>query len=260
MNRIKLDNGIVLIHGDCLEVMPKIKDNVVDMVLVDLPYGTTACKWDSLLPLDVLWREYLRLCKENAAMCFTSSQPFTTVLNNSMLSLYRYEWIWRKDRATLFQHANKMPMKKHEVVSVFYRKLPTYNPQFSEGKPYTDKRTTRKRMEGLLVGGAQKIKIPVENEGIRYPTSDLFVPCEVNRKHNHPSQKPVLLMEYLIKTYTDKDDLVLDNTMGSGTTGVACINTGRRFIGIEKEKNYFDIAVTRCREALAAQKDKEVTT
>jgi site-specific DNA-methyltransferase (adenine-specific) len=231
---------------DCLSDggMVLIPDKSIDMILCDLPYGTTACKWDTIIPFEQLWAQYERIIKDNGAIVLTASQPFTSALVMSNPKLFRYEWIWRKDRATLFQHANKMPMKKHENVLVFYKKLPTYNPQFSEGKPYKDLRTERKRMEGLMVGGAQTKKSPIVNEGKRYPTSDLFIPCEVNRKHNHPTQKPVDLFEYLIRTYTNEGNVILDNCMGSGTTAVATLNVGggRKFIGFETEPSYIEIA------------------
>ena len=163
----------------------------------------------------------------------------------SNIKMFRYDWVWQKARATLFQHANRMPMKKHELISVFYKKLPTYNPQFTEGKPYKDNRKTRKGMDGLLVNGAEKIKKPVNNNGRRFPVSIISGFCDVNRKHLHPTQKPVALLEYLVKTYTLESETVLDFTMGSGSTGVACKNLNRSFIGIEKEKNYYDIAVKR---------------
>jgi site-specific DNA-methyltransferase (adenine-specific) len=235
---------------DCIEGMRMIPDKSVDMILCDLPYGTTACKWDTIIPFEPLWAEYERVIKDNGAIVLTASQPFTSALVMSKPKLFRYEWMWRKDRATLFQHANKMPMKKHENVLVFYKKLPTYNPQFSEGKPYKDMRTERKRMEGLMVGGAEKNKTPIINEGKRYPTSDLFIPCEVNRKHSHPTQKPVDLFRYLIRTYTNAGDVVLDNCMGSGTTAVAATLESRQWIGFETEPKYVEIANKRL-DALA---------
>lgn len=237
-------------NNDCLMEMKNIPDKSIDMILCDLPYGTTACKWDVIIPFEPLWEEYKRIIKSDGAVVLFGSQPFTSALVMSNTKMFRYEWIWEKDRATLFQHANKMPMKKHEDVVVFYKKAPTYNPQFTIGKPYTDKRTTRKGMDGLIVGGCETTRKPIINEGKRFPVSIIAIPCEVNRKHLHPTQKPVALLEYLIKTYTLETETVLDNCMGSGSTGVACINTNRNFIGIEKDETYFNIAEKRISEAI----------
>ena len=231
-----------LMFGDCLERMKEIPDVSIDMILCDLPYGTTACKWDNIIHFEPLWEQYKRVIKSNGAIVLTASQPFTSALVMSNPKMFRYEWIWEKDRATLFQHANKMPMKKHEDVVVFYKKAPTYNPQFTIGKPYTDKRTTRKGMDGLIVGGCETTKKPVINEGKRFPVSIIAIPCEVNRKHLHPTQKPVALFEYLIKTYTNEGELVLDNCIGSGTTAIAAINTNRNYIGFELDEKYYEIA------------------
>ena len=238
-----------LYNGDCLEVMKNIADKSVDMILCDLPYGTTACKWDSVIPFEPMWEQYERIVKPHGAIVLTASQPFTSALVMSNPKMFKYEWIWEKDRATLFQHANRMPMKKHENIAVFYKMSPTYNPQFTIGKPYIDRRTTRKGMDGLIVGGCETTKKPVNNEGKRFPVSTIFVPCEVNRKHLHPTQKPVALMEYLIRTYTNEGDTVMDNCMGSGTTGVACKHLNRDFIGIELDETYFKIAKERIEKA-----------
>lgn len=232
----------VLMYGDCLELMKNIPDKSIDMVLTDPPYGTTACKWDSVIPFEPMWEQLRRITKDSGAICLFGSEPFSSHLRLSNLKMFKYDWVWMKKRATLFQHANKRPMKKHENISVFYKKLPTYNPQYTKGKPYIDKRTTRKGMSGLLVNGVEKIKKPVKNEGKRYPVSLIGDFCGLNRKHLHPTQKPVALLEYLIKTYTVEGETVLDFTMGSGSTGVAAKNIKRKFIGIEKEEKYFKIA------------------
>lgn len=230
-----------LYNGDCLEIMPLLPGGSVDMVLCDLPYGTTACKWDSVIPFEPLWSEYRRVCKSSAAIVLTASQPFTTSLIASNLKDFRYCWVWEKTISTNFMLLKKQPGKKHEDIAVFYRKQPTYYPQMEAGTPYSDK--PRKRTVGIH-GDAETTKNPIENAGTRYPSS-------VQRFSNgnngtvHPTQKPVALMEYLIRTYTNEGDTVLDNTMGSGTTGVACRNTGRNFIGIERDPEYFAIAQKR---------------
>jgi len=229
--------NIQLYHGDCLELLGDIPNNSIDMLLVDLPYGTTACKWDSVIPLEQLWEHYNRICKEEAAMVFTAAQPFTTILINSNIANFKYEWIWEKPQGTNPMCAKIMPLKSHENILVFARKKTKYYPQMEQGTPYkgfhSDKATIGK------VYGQAKSKHRDNPEGTRYPKTVLRFKQE---KGFHPTQKPVPLMEYLIKTYTDEGDTVLDNTMGSGTTGVACKNLGRNFIGMEQDKEYFRIA------------------
>ena len=227
-------------YGDCLEILPTFADNSVDMLLVDLPYGTTACKWDSIIPLDKLWEQYNRICKDCAAMVFTSAQPFTTILAASNLNNFRYEWIWEKSQGTNPMNAKVMPLKSHENILVFYRKKPVYNPQMWYSTPYSGFSSDTSKI-GEVYGDA-KSKHRDNPEGSRYPKTILKFKQE---KGLHPTQKPVGLMEYLIKTYTNEGDIVLDNTMGSGTTGVACMNTNRDFIGIEMYQKYFNIAKDR---------------
>jgi len=231
--------------GNCLDILPTLTDNSVDMVLVDLPYGTTACSWDSIIPLDELWNQYNRVCKDNAAMVFTSAQPFTTVLASSNLENFRYEWIWEKPQGTNPMNAKVMPLKSHENILVFYRKKPIYNPQMWYSTPYGGFSSETSKI-GEVYGEA-KSKHRDNPEGSRYPKTVLKFK---QQKGLHPTQKPVDLMEYLIKTYTNEGDTVLDNTMGSGTTGVACVNTCRNFIGIEKEEKYFKIAEDRINNPL----------
>jgi site-specific DNA-methyltransferase (adenine-specific) len=226
--------------GDCLEIMPQLEDNSVDLLLVDLPYGTTACKWDSIIPLDKLWEQYNRVCKDDAAMVFTAAQPFTTVLAYSNLDNLRYEWIWEKPQGTNPMNAKVMPLKSHENILVFYRKKPKYNPQMWYSTPYSGFSSNEKKI-GEVYGEA-KSKHRDNPDGSRYPKTVLKYGQE---KGFHPTQKPVGLMEYLIKTYSDEGDVVLDNTMGSGTTGVAAMNTNRKFIGIESDSKYFEIAKNR---------------
>jgi site-specific DNA-methyltransferase (adenine-specific) len=226
--------------GDCLDILPTLADNSVDMVLVDLPYGTTACKWDSIIPLDKLWEQYNRICKKDGAMVFTAAQPFTTILAASNLENFRYEWIWEKPQGTNPMNAKVMPLKSHENILVFYRKKPVYNPQMWYSTPYSGFSSNTSKI-GEVYGSA-KSKHRDNPEGSRYPKTVLKFKQE---KGLHPTQKPVELMEYLIKTYSNEGEVVLDNTMGSGTTGVACVNTNRNFIGIEMEENYYKIAEQR---------------
>ena len=226
--------------GDCLDILPTLSGNSVDMVMVDLPYGTTACKWDSIISLDFLWEQYNRICKDDAAMVFTAAQPFTTTLASSNIDNFRYEWIWEKPQGTNPMNAKVMPLKSHENILVFYRSKPTYNPQMWYSTPYSGFSSDVSKIGEVY--GSQKSKHRDNPEGSRYPKTILKYKQE---KGLHPTQKPVGLMEYLIKTYTNEGDNVLDNTMGSGTTGVACINCNRNFTGIESDKKYFDIAKER---------------
>ncbi len=226
--------------GDCLNILPTLPDDSIDMVMVDLPYGTTACKWDSIIPLDFLWEQYNRICKKNAAMLFTSAQPFTTTLASSNIDNFRYEWIWEKPQGTNPMNAKVMPLKSHENILVFYRSKPTYNPQMWYSTPYSGFSSDTSKIGEVY--GNQQSKHRDNPEGSRYPKTVLKFKQE---KGLHPTQKPVGLMEYLIKTYTNEGDTVLDNTMGSGTTGVACVNCNRSFVGIEMDKKYYQISKER---------------
>ena len=240
-----------LINGDCLQEMAKIPDGSVDMVLCDPPYGTTACKWDSVIPFAPLWEAYRRVCKKNAAIVLTASQPFTSALVMSNVNEFRYCLVWDKvNRYTGALLANKMPMKRHEDIAIFYRALPAYNKQFREGKAYSVKRT---KGHGEHAGDAHSEQVRTgENDGHHHnPCSIIPVKGDNKLEHGlHPTQKPVALMEYLIRTYTNEGETVLDNAMGSGTTGVACKKTNRNFIGIELDKAYFDIASKRIAETI----------
>ena len=234
---------INLLQGDCLELMKNVPDKSIDMVLCDLPYGTTRCKWDSIIPFEPLWEQYNRIIKDNGAIVLFSQMPFTAVLVMSNLKMFRYEWIAEKSMATGFLNAKRMPLKCHENICVFYKKLPTYNPQMTKGKPYNIK---RRDCGAHYLGGIENIEI--KNEGTRCPRDvlkDLWKPYCGEGKSFHPTQKPVPLLEYLIKTYTNEGETVLDNCMGSGSTGVACVNMNRNFIGIELDENYFKIAKER---------------
>ena len=224
-------------HGDCLEVMPQFPDKSIDMILCDLPYGTTQNKWDSVIPLNQLWMQYERIIKDNGVIVLTAQTPFDKVLGYSNLNLLKYEWIWEKPQGTGHLNAKKMPMKNHENILVFYKNLPTYNPQMTKGEPYQ-----QKSGRGSSNYNKQHSVLTV-NDGERYPlTVQRF---NYDKKKLHPTQKPVTLFEYLIRTYTNEGDLVLDNCIGSGTTAVARINTKRNFIGIEIEEKYYKITLER---------------
>ena len=239
---------IELIQGDCLEKMKDIPDGSIDLVLTDPPYGTTACKWDSIIPLEPMWEQLRRVIKPNGAIVMTASQPFTTTLIVSNLKMFRYELIWQKTRPTGFFVAKKMPMKIHENICVFYKKLPTYNPQKTKAEEHKiDRRKTLNPTINPYLGGIKKER--VKDDGMRYPTS-IQQFASISKKGQHPTEKPVALMEYLIKTYTSEGETVLDFTMGSGTTGVACKNLNRNFIGIELDPEYFKIAEKRINENL----------
>lgn len=231
-------DDIQLFNGDCLDVMPTLPAASVDLILCDLPYGTTQNKWDSVIPLDRIWAEYWRIAKPNAAVVLTAQPPFDKLLGASCLEFMKYEWIWSKRLATGHLNAKKQPMKAHENALVFYRQQPTYNPQMAAGKPYSVKSGRSSTNYG------KQVEVVTENSGERYPRSVLEFDHDRGERY-HPTQKPVALMEYLIKTYTNEGDTVLDNCMGSGTTGVAAKNTGRRFIGIERDEKYFAICQER---------------
>jgi site-specific DNA-methyltransferase (adenine-specific) len=233
---------INLMLGDCLERMKEIPDGSVDMILADPPYGTTACKWDSVIPLEPMWNELKRIIKPNGAIVLFGSEPFSSFLRVSNINMFRYDWVWEKEQGIGFANANKMPMKKHEVVSVFYKKLPNYYPQ--ELQPFSKKVVRKETDVGEYMGKNGVSNTTYEQKYTNYPTSVLkFSRNKVGTIHL--IQKSVVLMEYLIKTYTNKGETVLDFVMGSGTTGVAAKNTGRKFIGIELDNNYFNIAKER---------------
>ena len=233
-------------HGDCLELMKSVPDASVDMILADLPYGTTQCAWDVVIPLDDLWEQYLRIAKSEAAIVLCAAQPFASMVVASNPKLYRYEWIWEKGNATGFLNAKKQPLRAHESAQVFYRKQPTYNPQMTSG--HERKTSKRKTVESECYGKAFALTEYDSTE--RYPRSVQFFSSDKQFGSFHPTQKPVAWMEFLINTYTKASQVVMDNTMGSGTTGVACVNTGRNFIGIEMDAGYFKIAKDRILKAI----------
>ena len=229
---------IKLYNNDCLKILPTLPDHSIDMVLADLPYGTTRNRWDSIIPMDQLWKQYTRLLKVGGVVALFGDEPFSSKLRLSNPKWYRYDWYWTKNNATGFLNANRMPLKRVETISIFYPKLPLYNPQKEIGyKPYNS-------MTGAKTKNYGKFKrIKTVNDGSRYPTNVLTF--NKVSKTIHPTQKPVDLLEYLIKTYTNEGMTVLDNVMGSGSTGVACKNLNRSFIGIEKDPDYFKLAKER---------------
>ena len=240
-----MDDDVKLYCGDCLELMKNIPDKSVDMVLCDMPYGTTRNKWDSVLPLDKIWKEYRRITKANSPIVLFSQQPFSATLINSNKKEFKYEWIWQKDNATGFLNAHKMPLRIHENILVFYRNTPTYNPQMRTGfKPYIIRHNHTSSNYGAQTACVQT------SEGDRFPID--IISFTRDKDKFHPTQKPVKLLEYLINTYTVKGGLVLDNCMGSGSTAVACVNTGRKFIGMELDETYFEIAKERVQKARCA--------
>lgn len=226
-----INKDFQLHHADSIKAMKNLPDSSVDMILADLPYGTTECAWDSVIPLEPLWEQYLRVAKPEAAIVLTSMQPFTTALIASKMDLFRYEWIWEKGNATGFLNAKLQPLRAHESVLVFYRKQPVYNPQMTSG--HQRKTSKRKDVNSECYGKA--LKLQDYDSSDRFPRSVQFFSSDKHTASYHPTQKPVNLMAYMIMTYTNPGQIVLDNTMGSGTTGVACALLGRGFIGIDQD-------------------------
>ena len=226
-------------NEDCLEGMKRIPDKSVDMILCDLPYGTTACKWDTIIPFEPLWEQYERVIKDNGAIVLFGTEPFSSLLRTSNIKRYRYDLIWEKSRFTNFLFVKKQFGKVHENISVFYKKQPTYNPQMEVGEPYKRKGTGKPKTKELMINPAtDNGKV---SDGLRYPKSILKFPFH-NVGNVHPTQKPSDLFEYLIRTYTNENETILDNCMGSGTTAVACIDTNRNYIGFELDETYFNLA------------------
>lgn len=252
----------MIYHGDCLEIMKSIPDKSVDMILCDLPYGTTKCKWDVVIPFDKLWLEYKRITKNNSAIVLFGTEPFSSYLRLSNLSDYKYDWYWQKDKGANFLFSNKQPLKVIETISVFYKNQPVYNPQKIDNPKGTSKRhlsknpsKISKNVKSIMGENWSETQMDEsQNYHDKNYEPDKLLPKTIiyyakeQRNKFHPTQKPVNLLEYLIKTYTLAGETVLDNCMGSGSTGVACKNLNRKFIGIEKEKDFFEIAKERIGE------------
>jgi len=241
-------NNIKVIRGDCLNVMETIKNRSIDLVLADPPYGNTACKWDSIIPFKPMWKQINRIIKQNGAIALFGSEPFSSHLRLSNIKNYKYDWLWKKNKTTGFLNAKIQPLRQHENILIFYKKQSMYNPQMTTGhKPVNQ--YTKHTTDGSTIG-TTKIGFSGGGSTKRYPVSILNF-AVVNQDGTtdggkfHPTQKPVLLLEYLIKTYTNKNETILDFTMGSGSTMIAAINTGRKGIGIELDKKYFKIAKER---------------
>ena len=242
-----------ILHGDCLELMKDIPDKSIDMILCDLPYGTTICKWDTIIPFEKLWEQYTRIIKDNRAIVLTASQPFTSALVMSNIKMFRFSWIWKKNAGSNFAILKYQPMKEHEDVLVFIKEGHLYNPQMQKRSesglervksgPMSFKRKMKNNDMYMNIGTNETIKKEVSD--LRCPSS---VQCFNRERGLHPTQKPVALFEYLIRTYTNEGDLVLDNCAGSGTTGIACMNTKRNFILMEKDDTYFEVIKKRIEE------------
>lgn len=245
---MKIDT-IKLLEGDCLELMKDIPDGSIDMILCDLPFGVSVCSWDKILPVNKLWEQYERIIKQNGAIVLFGSEPFASLLRTSNLKMYKYDWIWDKGNHSSPLLAKKQPLRVYEKILVFYKKQPNYSPQMTKGKPY--KKDYGYKKHANAINGT--VMIDNNNEsGQRYPINIIKFPMSRNNQERlHPTQKPIALLEYLIKTYTSENETVLDNCMGSGSTAIACINTGRKFIGMEKENKYFEIAKRRVNNAAA---------
>lgn len=255
------------IEGDCLKIMPYIPDESVDMILCDLPYGTTQNKWDSVIPLDKLWKEYLRIIKPNGAIALTSQGIFTAQLILSQPDIFKYKWIWEKSKSTNFLNSKRQPLRKHEEVCIFYKSQPTYNPQMTKGEPY-NKGIRKKQLSGSY---GDFDPVTVKSDGERYPVDIIYVKtAESEGEVLHPTQKPVELGRYFVRTYTNPGDVILDNTFGSGSFLVSALLEGRNFIGIEKNEDiklfkkekidYIDIANRRLFLAWKTLDDKTRST
>ena len=236
----------ILYLGDCLHESLKIPNHTVDAIICDPPYGTTSCKWDTVIPFDLMWDMIYRVLKPNGTVLLFGTEPFSSMLRLSNIKNYKYDLIWKKSKCGSPLTAKYRPLSKHENISVFCSTKTKYNPQMSEGKPYRRKYTPSKsNNHGFGISGVE-----TDNKGTRYPQTILDFPQKWRRQDQvHPTQKPVELLEYLVRTYTDEGETILDFTMGSGSTGIACLKNNRNFIGIESDKGYYDIAVKRCSEA-----------
>jgi site-specific DNA-methyltransferase (adenine-specific) len=232
-----------IILGDCLEIMQDIPSGTVDMVLCDLPYGTTTCAWDTVIPFDKLWGQYSRVCKPDAAVVLFGQEPFTSYLRLSNIKNFRYDWYWEKERLTNVAQVKRRAGKTVETISVFYTKQCTYNPQMQEhnGPKRTNRVSDRSKQGAIISSNSMRVK-EYTDTGLRYPTQVLRFQRDILKSNLHPTQKPLALCEFLVRTYSNEFDTVLDNCIGSGTTAIACMNTNRHFIGIERDAGYVNVA------------------
>jgi len=236
-----------LVNADCFDVFPFIEDKSIDAIICDLPYGTTSCKWDSVIPFEPLWEQYKRIIKDNGVIALTGSQPFTSALVMSNPKMFKHEWIWRKNRVTGIYNVKTDPLKAHENILIFANNRNyTFNRQLEERSKNSHTHKSKKYSGTGIYDGCDNSYKEIKKGDLSNPKSVQNINClHYTDKAEHPTQKPVALMEYLIKTYTNEGDMVLDNTMGSGTTNLACLKLNRKSIGIEKEKQYYDVAVRR---------------
>lgn len=238
-------------NEDCLIGMQKIHPKSIDAIICDLPYGTTACKWDVIIPFNLLWDQYRRIIKDNGAIVLFGSEPFSSYLRISNVEWYKYDWVWDKIKGTGFLNAKKQPMRNHELISVFYKKQCTYNPQKTHG--HNLKKSFRsKKLQTDVYGSMNKDCLYESTD--RYPRSIQTFSSDTQNSSLHPTQKPISLIEYLVMTYTNEGDVVMDNCMGSGTTAVACLNRNRKFIGFEKDDSFYSIALKRINKVLGEPK------
>ena len=241
---------MTLLQGDCLELMKDIPDKSIDLILCDLPYGTTRNSWDEVIPFDKLWAQYNRIIKDNGAILLFAQGKFYVNLVSSNMKMFRYDLVWDKELISGFLNAKRMPLRRHEQVAVFYKHLPTYNPQFTQGKPLHSKGTAyqTKELTNNNYGDFKATDDDRAGSTEKYPTSIMKFQKPHPSVCVHPTEKPVALLEYLVKTYTNEGDVVLDNCMGSGSTGVACQNTNREFIGMELDEDYYKLACERIKK------------
>lgn len=244
-------NSFKIYNDDCMNVLPTISDNSIDLILTDPPYGTTQCKWDSVIPFEPMWKELKRIIKDKGCIALFGSEPFSSALRMSNIKNFKYDWIWQKNNTSGFALAKKQPMRNHEVISVFYKNQPIYNfikelrLMNNDSKKRMNYDFSTLKGKNVLQNGIEKKKYIPANKELSYPKSVKFFKSIPNKCRQHPTQKPVALLEYFIRTYTDENHCVLDFTMGSGSTGVACIKNNRKFIGVELDQHFFNIAKER---------------
>ena len=242
-----------LLHGDCLERMKEIPDGSVDLILCDLPYGTVQCSWDNVIDFNLMWEQLKRIIKSNGTVGLFGAEPFSSQLRCSNLKMFKYDWVWEKSKATGFLNSKKQPLRSHETISIFYSKQPTYNPQMVSGSAY-NKGVRKEQTDNDVYGSFNQVEVK-NDTGLRYPRSVQYFKTAEHEGGFHKSQKPVTLLEYLINTYTTENETVLDFTAGSMSTAIACINTNRNGIMIEKDEHYFKIGSERVKRALLENVD-----